>query len=117
MSAEPPATFLQTDVGAWQRILATEITADFRNATVRDVISYIGRQSQANIVLSLTAPQPARRQLPGSSSTAKDLPTLTDHFKRVPLRSVFYRLSQDTGLSVEWVYENRFPRAIRIRNK
>lgn len=109
-AAEPkpkaqPATFLQTNIPSWQRILDREVTADLRAATIREVIDSIARQGRANIVLSLDVTHP------------KEPRTMTRRFDRVPLRTVLYQVSQDTGLAVDWVYENGFPRAISIEQR
>lgn len=109
LPTKPPAKFLQTDIQAWHRVLATEITADFRASTIREVIDYLARRSHANIVLSLDALLPPAQ--------AEELPLITRQFQRVPLRTVFYQISQDTGLTIDWHYEKSFPHAIRIRNQ
>jgi hypothetical protein len=103
--AEPPATFLQTDIPSRRRILDSEVTADFRAATIREVIDSIARQGRANIVLALDVSHPKKPQ------------TITRRFDRVPLRTVLYQVSQDTGLGIGWVYENGFPRAISMEQR
>jgi hypothetical protein len=104
LPADPPATFLQTNVPGWQRILATEITADFHAASIHEVIDSIAPQAHANIVLSLAAPPKAP-------------PPFTHKFQRVPLRTVLYQLSRATGLKIDWAFEDGIPRAISIHNR
>jgi hypothetical protein len=104
---EPPVQFLRTDIPACRRGLATEITADFHGATIREVIDDVGRKSHANIILSLNA-----------DGSPKGAPKITRRFQRVPLRTVLYQLSLDTGLTIDWVFdEKNIPFAIRIRNQ
>lgn len=83
------------------------ITAEFHGATIREVIDGIGRKSYANIILALNA-----------DGAPKEAPKITRKFQRVPLRTVLYQVSQDTGLTIDWVFdEKNIPFAIRIRNQ
>jgi hypothetical protein len=98
--AEPPAKFLRTNNPAWQRVLAAKITGDFRSATIGQVSQFVGERSQANIVVTY-----------GVASAA---PKITRKFQAVPLRTVLYQLSLDTGGTIGWHYEQNLATAITI---
>ena len=135
-----PTQFLRTDNPAWQRILATKITADFRHATLREAIHFIAQQSQANVVVALRSGSGFTPPVPGAAPTAPGgippleppgptpsapvslpkappEPTIKRRFTNAPLRVVLYRISQDAGLKVDWLYVHDFPQAIQIRGK
>jgi hypothetical protein len=136
-AGEPPVQFLQTDVPWARRALAIKITADFRDAPIREVIDYLKRAAQMNTVMKLDA-EPAQaagapkklpnaaRDIPGApveatpaagSDAFNNVPKFTRKFDGVPLRTVYYQLSQDTGLAIEWLIINKKPFGIMIRNQ
>ena len=110
VSASPPIpvprSFLQTDIAPLQRLLAVETTANFSEADIRQAIEYIKSRSRDTDV---------GYRLDVIYALHEPFPRITHQFKAVPLRTFFYLLSQDTGLTVEWVYEKHLPHAIRIR--
>lgn len=101
-----PKSFLQTDYAPAQRLLAIELTANFQEANIREAIEFMKSKCRdvdagykINIGYALNEP----------------FPTITRQFKQVPLRTFFYILSRDTGLTVERIYEKNLPTTIRIR--
>lgn len=100
-----PDEFLRTTSAAWNRILATEITAGFRSAPLRSVVGYLNLQSQANIALTMDATAPAK------------MPSIWRGFDHTPLREVLYEIGQDTGLTVDWELEHSAPVRILITGK
>jgi hypothetical protein len=133
-AGEPPAQFLQTHNSAARRALATKITADFRDAPIRDVVDFLVHAAQMNTVMKLDAdptpdagaPREVGGKIPGASveaaqtgatSAPRNEPKITRKFEGVPLRTVYYLLSKDTGLTIEWrLYEGK-PVGIFIRNQ
>jgi len=131
--AEPPAQFLQTDQPWWRRALATKITVDFRDAPMRDVIDYLSHMAQMNTVMKLDvkpspaadAPKEVGGKIPGApveasgaASAPKNELKITRKFECVPLRTVYYQISLDTGLKIEWLLlDNKKPFGIMIRNQ
>jgi hypothetical protein len=131
-AGEPPVQFLQTNNPAARRALATKITADFREATIREVIDYLVRAVQINTVMKLDAgpppglgvPKEAGGNIPGAPvetapTAAPSVPKsdlrITRKFDGVPLRMALYQLSQDTGLTIEWRLHEGKPVGIMIR--
>ena len=110
--AEPPRKFLHTDIPAWQRVLATKITVNLQGATISEAVGAISHRSQASMILVLES---SSRTTP-----ARPLPktTITWQVHRIPLRTVLYQISRDTGLTVDWDYVGvgKFPFAIKIWN-
>jgi len=103
-----PNSFLQTDHAPALRLLALEVTANFQGANIREAIEFIkGKCSDVDVGYKISI----------ECSLNEPLPTITRQFKQVPLRTFFYLLSQDTGVTVEWVYENGLPAKIRIRRQ
>jgi len=82
-----PADFLPTTVPAWQRILAAEVTADFRDTPLSDALTFILRRSDANLT---------------SRFGGDALPTITRKFERVPFRTALYLLARDSRATVTW---------------
>jgi len=81
-AGEPPAQFLRTDNPAWQRVLATKITADFRDAPMREVIDYLKGAGQMNTVMKLDV-EPAqavgdRKKLPKAAPDIPGAPVETE---------------------------------------
>ena len=130
--AEPPVQFLQTDHSWCRRALATKITVDFRDAPMRDVIIYLSHAGQMNTVMKLDvkpapaadAPKEVGGKIPGApveasgaASAPKNELKITRKFECVPLRTVYYQISLDTGLKIEWLLINKKPYGIMIRNQ
>lgn len=83
-----PDAFLQTTDPDWQRILATEVSEDFRDAPLIDALIFISMRSGANLITRFDGGEP---------------PPVTRKFEHVPFRTALYLLARDSGASVAWV--------------
>ena len=100
-----PDEFLRTTSEEWKRILATQITAEFRNAPLSSVVGYLGRESHAKIALKLNSPDPVNP------------PSIFHGFDHTPLRTVLYQIGLHTGLTVGWNLDQGSPVGILITEK
>lgn len=87
---EIPEEFLRTTSEPWKRILATEITAGFKQAPLGSVVGYLGVQAHVEIVLKAASKDPAKPL------------SIFRGFDHKPLRAVLYEITEDTRLTAEW---------------
>jgi hypothetical protein len=95
---QPPATFLQTNTPAWNRILDKEVSADFQNNSIREALWFIARKNgEVNLETRFGD---------------KPHPKITRKLQNVPLRTALFLLAQDVGGRVIWEVEDGFQRGI-----
>lgn len=125
-----PASFLRTTDPAWQRILATEVSADFRAASVFEAATFIFAKTDANYIIRPGKHGPISTNktsgipgigIPGLDSPQKKEPpplTVTRKFTRIPFRTALYLLARDTGSTVTWeLTASGFARGIIFTSK
>ena len=82
-----PDDLLRTTDRAWNLILASEVSEDFRATPLRHVLEYLVLRSNANVRVVFGDQKPA---------------AITRTFERVPFRTVMFLLAKDSGATVSW---------------
>ena len=108
-----PTMFLQTTIPVWQRILATEISADFHATPLNEAVMFIVRGTDANMTVAAgpkagghgRGPARVTAGIPGIDLPANKQsgpPTVTLKLVRIPLRTALYLLARDSDSTVTW---------------